>query len=133
MTLDDILVEIKKAQNIVVMAHEAPDGDAIGSCLAMAIALKNMEKNVTILMKDFPENFSYLPERELIKEESEIDVYDMATWMAITPLSEMSIAMGSAPVAIPDFTNGRWCNRTEFEPNKYSLEDVVTDESVSIF
>lgn len=62
-----------------------------------------------------------------------IDVYDMATWMAITPLSEMSISMGSAPVAIPDFTNGRWCNRTEFEPNKYSLEDVVTDESVSIF
>lgn len=78
MTLDEILVEIKNAQNIVIMAHEAPDGDAIGSSLAMALALKNMEKNVTILMKDFPENFSYLEGRDLIKECSEIEVYDMA-------------------------------------------------------
>lgn len=37
-----------------------------------------------------------------------IDVYDAATWMAITPLSEQSIAMGSHPMAVPDFTRGRW-------------------------
>ena len=37
-----------------------------------------------------------------------IDVYDAATWMAITPLSEKSIACGSAPVEIPDFTRGKW-------------------------
>lgn len=37
-----------------------------------------------------------------------IDVYDAATWMAITPLSEDSIACGGAPVAVPDFTRGRW-------------------------
>ncbi|NLG24557.1 MAG: Gfo/Idh/MocA family oxidoreductase, partial [Clostridiales bacterium] len=36
-----------------------------------------------------------------------IDVYDAAAWMAITALSEQSIAMGGAPVAIPDFTGGR--------------------------
>lgn len=41
--------------------------------------------------------------------EPPIDVYDAATWMAITALSEESIAQGSAPVSIPDFTNGRWC------------------------
>lgn len=39
-----------------------------------------------------------------------IDVYDAAAWLAITPLSEMSIAQGSAPVAVPDFTRGRWIN-----------------------
>ena len=37
-----------------------------------------------------------------------IDVYDAAAWMAITALSEVSIANGSAPVEIPDFTSGRW-------------------------
>ncbi len=37
-----------------------------------------------------------------------IDVYDMAAWMAITPLSEQSIRLGSMPVEIPDFTNGKW-------------------------
>lgn len=39
------------------------------------------------------------------------DVYDAATWLAITPLSEESIAMGSQPMPFPDFTRGRWMNR----------------------
>ena len=37
-----------------------------------------------------------------------IDVYDAATWMSITALSEQSINMGGAPVNIPDFTGGKW-------------------------
>ena len=43
--------------------------------------------------------------------EPPIDTYDTAAWMAITPLSEESISMGSAPVAIPDFTHGQWTHR----------------------
>lgn len=78
MTLDDILIEINNAKTVVILAHEAPDGDAVGSSLAMCLALKNMGKDVTILMKDFPETFSYLKGREFIKESSNIDVYDMA-------------------------------------------------------
>jgi hypothetical protein len=37
-----------------------------------------------------------------------IDVYDAASWMSITALSEASIAQGSAMVEVPDFTGGRW-------------------------
>jgi hypothetical protein len=37
-----------------------------------------------------------------------IDVYDAAVWSAISPLSELSIARGSSPVEIPDFTRGKW-------------------------
>ena len=37
-----------------------------------------------------------------------VDVYDAASWMVITALSEVSIANGSAPVEIPDFTEGKW-------------------------
>lgn len=37
-----------------------------------------------------------------------IDVYDAATWMSISVLSEMSIQKGGMPVEIPDFTNGKW-------------------------
>ena len=55
-------------------------------------------------------------------EEMPIDVYDMATWMAITPLSEQSIAHGGMPQAIPDFTRGQWILR---EP-----KDVVELPSV---
>lgn len=37
-----------------------------------------------------------------------IDVYDAASWMAISCLSEDSIQKGGAAVAIPDFTEGMW-------------------------
>lgn len=37
-----------------------------------------------------------------------IDVYDAAAWMAVTALSEQSIATGSMPVEFPDFTRGKW-------------------------
>ena len=40
-----------------------------------------------------------------------IDVYDAATMMAITVLSEQSIAAGSAPMPFPDFTRGQWMKR----------------------
>ena len=51
-----------------------------------------------------------------------IDVYDTAAWMAITALSEQSIALGSAPVAFPDFTNGRWMDPAPRSSGKYSLD-----------
>ena len=41
-----------------------------------------------------------------------IDAYDMASLMCISALSEQSIATGSMPVAIPDFTSGKWISRT---------------------
>lgn len=46
-----------------------------------------------------------------------IDVYDAATWMAVTVLSEQSILHGSAPQIMPDFTAGKWQQRRR--------EDVV--------
>lgn len=51
-----------------------------------------------------------------------IDVYDAASWMCITALSERSIANGNIPVEIPDFTNGKYKNRTEKSTGKYALD-----------
>ena len=44
-------------------------------------------------------------------EKMPIDVYDTVAWMAISALSEESIAMGGQVVPIPDFTNGKWITR----------------------
>jgi hypothetical protein len=45
-------------------------------------------------------------------EEFPLDVYDLASWYAITPLSEKSIQENGVPQEIPDFTNGKWKNRS---------------------
>lgn len=43
--------------------------------------------------------------------EMPIDVYDAASWMVVTCLTEASIANGGMPIDIPDFTGGRWVIR----------------------
>lgn len=41
----------------------------------------------------------------------DMDVYDLAEWCCLIPLSSLSIKNGSAPVEVPDFTRGVW-NKT---------------------
>jgi hypothetical protein len=38
----------------------------------------------------------------------DMDVYDAAAWSVLTEISELSVAGGSKPVPIPDFTRGAW-------------------------
>lgn len=38
----------------------------------------------------------------------DMDVYDLAEWCCLIPLSAISLENGSAPVVIPDFTRGHW-------------------------
>ncbi len=38
----------------------------------------------------------------------DMDVYDLAEWCCLAPLTEISLENSSAPVAIPDFTRGYW-------------------------
>lgn len=38
----------------------------------------------------------------------DMDVYDLAEWSCLGPLTELSLDNNSAPVAIPDFTRGSW-------------------------
>ena len=43
-----------------------------------------------------------------------LDVYDAASWSAITPLSENSIANNGEPQDFPDFTRGNWVKRKPY-------------------
>lgn len=47
-----------------------------------------------------------------------IDVYDAATWIAVSVLVEQSLALGGQPVFFPDFTNGRWLRRATVNVDK---------------
>jgi predicted dehydrogenase len=38
----------------------------------------------------------------------DMTVYDAAAWSSIFPLSVASVAKGSSPVSVPDFTRGQW-------------------------
>lgn len=78
MTLDEILKEIKKAEKIVILTHESPDGDAMGSALAMKLMLEELEKKSDVIIPEYSRMFNFLPSVDKIKIDSEIKQYDLA-------------------------------------------------------
>ena len=78
MTIDNIKEEIYNAESIIILTHEMPDGDAIGSSLAMYNGLKSLGKNVEVVMANNSAVFDFLPGASEIKTEGTKSVYDLA-------------------------------------------------------
>lgn len=77
MTLDNIVEEINKANTIAILTHENPDGDAIGSSLAVYNALKDMGKNPDVIIPEYPKIFKFLPGTENILDKPKEEEYDL--------------------------------------------------------
>ncbi len=78
MTLDNIIEEIDKAKSIVILTHENPDGDAVGSSLALYTGLKQLGKNVDVVIPEYSNTFEFLPNSKEIKKEGKNENYDLA-------------------------------------------------------
>lgn len=78
MTIDNIKEEITKANSIIILTHEMPDGDAIGSSLAMYNGLKTIGKDVDVVMQNNSSVFDFLPKADEIKKEGSRRNYDLA-------------------------------------------------------
>jgi phosphoesterase RecJ-like protein len=64
---------IKKSKSLLLVGHVKPDGDAVGSILALHLALSRLGKDVLLACDDdLPERFSFLPRVERIKRLSEV-------------------------------------------------------------
>lgn len=78
MTLDVILEEIKKAEKIVILTHEGPDGDAIGSSLGLFLALQSIGKLADVIIPEYSKSFRFMPGIDMIKSDSDVEKYDLA-------------------------------------------------------
>ena len=78
MTLDTILEEIKKAEKIAILTHEAPDGDAVSSSLSVMFAVKQLGKKADVIIPEYSKDFQFLPGADKILKESKIKKYDLA-------------------------------------------------------
>lgn len=63
--LDSIIELINNSKKIAIFAHESPDGDAIGSSLAMYLGLKSINKEVYVIGDTHSRVFDFL---ECIKD-----------------------------------------------------------------
>ena len=89
MTLDEILKEINKAENIVILTHESPDGDAIGSALAMKLIIEKLGKKADVIIPEYSRLFNFLPSVDEIKEDSDIKNYELAISVDCATLKRM--------------------------------------------
>lgn len=72
--IDEISKVIGESENIYISSHINPDGDSIGSLMAMGLALEQLNKNVFYLKNDtIPKPFKFLPNIDRIKNYDQVD------------------------------------------------------------
>lgn len=70
---------LREKDRFLVACHENPEGDAIGSELALALALRKMGKTATVLNADpVPGNLLFLPGADTVVFEEDGSRYDVA-------------------------------------------------------
>lgn len=75
-TFLEIRDKIFSEDNIVVISHVNPDGDAIGSGLALTLGLKKMGKNVRFILQDkYPDSVKFLNEINIVEQYDENNEY----------------------------------------------------------
>ena len=77
MTLDEILKEIKNSEKIVILTHESPDGDAIGSSLATQFLVQKLGKEADVIIPEYSRLFNFLPNASNILKESSIEKFNI--------------------------------------------------------
>lgn len=70
MIINSIIERLKESKKIGITCHISPDGDSLGSSLALMQGLLSMGKNAYIISKEpLPETFDYLPYSNRINKE----------------------------------------------------------------
>jgi phosphoesterase RecJ-like protein len=95
---------IRAANKVVTACHINPDGDTLGSALALAHALKRMGKSVTVLSHDgVPDIYSWMPGHDWVQKDTADRDFDLAIVCdtgTADRIGRARLAIESAPVSI---------------------------------
>lgn len=69
---------ITSADSIALVCHIRPDGDTLGSSLALAHVLREMGKHVEVLCQDgVPDNYHFIPESKMVTAKPRSSHFDL--------------------------------------------------------
>ncbi|MFO7832212.1 MAG: DHH family phosphoesterase [Desulfuromonadaceae bacterium] len=101
--VEQVAAAIRDGASFLIAAHESPDGDAIASTLALAIALREMGKEVVAYNADpIPQKLSFLPGAEtLVNQVAGQSHYDVGIILDAGELSRAKVdVVGLCKVSI---------------------------------
>lgn len=120
----NIISLIKKSKNIAIFSHKSPDPDAIGSALALRLALLKLGKNVGLFCDDeMTGNYSFL---EGFEEYNKMDLSGFDLYISVDVAS--SNLLGKFEEAFCGFTNTAKIDH-HANGSKFARHEVVKPES----
>ena len=100
---DKVLSAVLSAGSILLFCHVSPDGDTLGSALALKIRLQRLGKRVQLMMDGFvPSYLAFLPEAEdVLAADAQPKQYDLAVAVDVASLDRLGkceTVFASAPM-----------------------------------
>ena len=132
--MNDLQRKIKKriweAKRILVCSHVRPDGDAIGSSLALTLALMEAGKQVQVVLADgLPASYRHLPGCELVKKRAEGE-FDLIICVDCSDLKRVGLALDGyrPPDIVIDHhaTNDAFGTLNLIDPEAVATASVLT-------
>jgi phosphoesterase RecJ-like protein len=103
--MDQIIQHIKDGQHILIASHAEPDGDSVGSLVALGLALAKLDKKITMYNPSpIPAVYRFLPGAgRIVRQIKNVDTYDLALVLDcgdLVRIGETSAEVGKIPVLI---------------------------------
>jgi phosphoesterase RecJ-like protein len=127
---NQIREQIQSANRILITSHIRPDGDAIGSSLALALALLDKGKQVQVVLADgLPASFNHLPGSDQIKNRAE-GIFDLIICVDCSDLKRVGNTLDGyrTPDIVIDHhtTNKAFGTLNLIEPEAVATASVLT-------
>ncbi|PYJ26068.1 MAG: DHH family phosphoesterase [Verrucomicrobia bacterium] len=124
-TFEEIGRALREHQHFAILSHVRPDGDALGSQLALALSLQQLGKNVRVWNEEgMLEKYSFLPRAELLTKPpaiaDDVDVAIALDTAIQNRLGTAFAAVGSAKI---------WINIDHHRSNPSYGDLVIIDPS----
>jgi bifunctional oligoribonuclease and PAP phosphatase NrnA len=127
-----IKARFSTANNILVVSHIRPDGDAIGSLLALGLALQQSGKTVQMVLTDgVPASFRHLVGHEQVRREvqGDVDLFVTVDCADFKRTGKQFETSGRKPDINIDhhLTNERFGQLNLIEPEAVATAAILTD------
>ncbi|MGD2036307.1 MAG: bifunctional oligoribonuclease/PAP phosphatase NrnA [Desulfobacterales bacterium] len=103
--MDQIIQHIKDSQHILIASHAQPDGDSLGSLVALGLALTRLDKKITMHNPSpIPAVYRFLPGvGRIVRQIKNPESYELALVLDcgdLTRIGETSAEVGKIPILI---------------------------------